>query len=556
MILRQINRYPRTIQFSGFYKPQSSIFKLCVRYNSKNHKKSKGNENDSDGSNPKNKNQEMTSRDTNEIEGFHVKSKTSLASPAPLENGQIDQYMQKNKKPYIPKLKHERLTYEYPGLPNQDDFTKHSQEGKIKPVNRYTRYIPKIITGVVLLWAGYTIKVWYFTKEEGSDSQELLDPEAFHKFVITHKEQVDNDHFLVELTPKFNHWQYSFYTNYNKKSLWDGDKIWSVEVKQPQIMVVRSYTPLPLYFLKSEYTRSGERKPLLKVINPDNNDYDRGGVMTLYIKRYNDGEVSKFIIDKSIGDEIELRGPHVEYKFPYHPLSKIHERPVFRDLPSKVEPETFVNKLKTVNKLPDYDNLTFYAAGTGIAPVLQVLMSKNPYRGFITVHYSARKPGETGPLERFMFFLEKLDRVKFIPHYDSEKNFIGPKDIQNPHKPNYVSPMRAEKIQQLNDMSPEEALKLRKNILDGDGDSTEKLTDDSESYDNSKIIRYNSALEQARDTSKELKLDSSLSLVCGPDGYVDFVAGPLLKATGEQGEVAGLLGKKGWDNNNTYKLSN
>lgn len=555
MILRNVSRTQRV--------PKVNYSNIWARWNSGNYNnRSNGNEPfDKNESSSKSSNQETLENkevakpnSKQEINSYNIKSKSSLASPAPLENSNINLHMNMNKKPYIPKLSHERLSYEYPGLPNQDDFTKHSQEGKTKPVTRYTRYIPKIITGVVLLWAGYTLKVWYFQDEEGSDSQELLDTEVFHKFVITHKEQIDQDHYLIELVPKFDHWKYSFYTNYNQKSLWNGDRIWSVEVKQPQIMIVRAYTPLPLYFMKSEYTRSGERKPLLKVINPDNNDYDRGGVMTLYVKRYNDGEVSKYITDKSIGDELELRGPHIEYQFPFHPLNKLHERPYFKDLPSKVEPETFLNKIKSVNKIPDYDNLTFYAAGTGIAPILQVLMSKNPYRGFITVHYSAKKPGELALLERFMFFLEKLDRVKFIFHYDSDKTFVSSRDIKPPMSPNYVSPIRAEKIQKLNNLSPEEALKLRKNILDDNEDQDEEAT--SSNYDDSQVVHYSSAIDQAKVTSKQEKQDSSLSLICGPDGYVDYLAGPLSKATNEQGEIKGLLGKKGWDNTNAYKLSN
>lgn len=515
-----------------------------------NHSSKKGNENEAL-NDEKEENKALSKKEETELKEFKVKSTTSLAAPAPMENGQIMKFMKKNNTPYIPKLKHERLTFDSAGLPNQDDFTKQSKEEQFKPVKRYTRYIPHMITAVVVLWAGYTVKVWLFPGDEGSDSQELLDPRSFHKFIITHKEKIDDDHYLVELMPKFNHWQYSFSSNYSQKSIWNGERIWSVEVKQPQIMVTRSYTPLPLYFLKSEYTRSGERKPLLKVISPSSNDYDHGGVMTLYVKRYDDGEVSKFITDKSIGDELELRGPHIEYKFPYHPLNKVHQRPVFKDLPSKVEPEIYREKLQVVNKLPDYDNISFYGAGTGIAPILQVLMSNNPYRGFTTVHYSARKKGELANLERFMFFLEKLDRVKFIYHYDSENSFLKKKDIEKPSQPNYLSPMRKESIQKLNDLSAEEALRLRKSILDDD-----KVTKESEPVYDKPIIYYNNALEQARITSRETKAPPSLSLVCGPDGYIDYVSGPMDKTTNEQGPIGGLLGAKGWNNANTFKLSN
>lgn len=492
---------------------------------------------------------ELSKKESSDVGEYKIKSTSSPAAPAPMNSHDVNVYMKRNNKPYLPKLKHERLAYDYPGLPNQDDFTKQAKQLKVKEVNRWRRYIPKILTGLFVAWGAYSVKVWYFDGEENSESKDLLNPEEFHKFIVTHKEQIDDDHYLIEVTPKYNHWQYSLFSNYSQKSIWDGDKIWSVEIKQPQIMVVRSYTPLPLYFMKSEYTRSGERKPLLKVITPGKEDYDKGGVMTFYIKKYDDGEVSKYIVNKSIGDELELRGPNIEYKFPYHPLKKFHERPVFKDLPSKVEPENYLEKIKFVNKVPEFDNLTFYCAGTGIAPALQVLMTRNPYRGFINIHYSARKPGELGPLERFMFFLEKLDRVKIETYYDSKGERLNQKNIPKPQKPNYLSPMRQEAVDSASDFSPQEALKIRQKAFEDDETSQDQAF-------TGKLVMYDNAIEQAKVTSKERKAPSALSLVCGPDGYVEYVSGPLKRDLNEQGSIGGLLGKKNWDNTNTYKLNN
>lgn len=492
---------------------------------------------------------QLSKKDSNDVSEYKVKSASSPAAPAPMNNKDVNSYMKRNNKPYLPKLKHERLAYDYPGLPNQDDFTKQAKQLKVKEVNRWRRYIPKILTGLFVAWGAYSVKVWYFDGEENSESKDLLNPEEFHKFIVTHKEQIDDDHYLIEVTPKYNHWQYSLFSNYSQKSIWDGDKIWSVEIKQPQIMVVRSYTPLPLYFMKSEYTRSGEKKPLLKVITPGKEDYDRGGVMTFYIKKYDDGEVSKYIVNKKVGDELELRGPNTEFKFPYHPLKKFHDRPVFKDLPSKVEPEIYLDKIKSVNNIPDFDNLTFYCAGTGIAPALQLLMTRNPYRGFVDLHYSARKSGELGPLERFLFFLEKLDRVKVHTYYDNEGERIDSKSITKAQKPNFVSPMRQEMAAEASNFSPQEALKIRQKAF-------EEEEPHQESAFKGKIVMYDNAIEQAKVTSKQNKAPPALSLVCGPDGYVEYISGPLKRDMNEQGQIGGLLGKKNWDNSNTYKLNN
>lgn len=442
---------------------------------------------------------------------------------------------------------HKRVSYEYPGLPNEDSFSKHSNASREKKtITRWTRYIPKIITVVVVAWGAYVVKVWYYDDDEVAKSNDLLDANEFHPFKITHKEQIDEDHYLIEIKPVHSHWQYSYYTNYDSKSIWNGDKIWSVEVKQPQIMVVRAYTPLPLYFMQSEYTYSGEKKPLLRVINNDLDDYDKGGTMCFYIKKYNDGEVSRFIANKNVGDELEIRGPHVEFKFPYHPLKPLHQRPIFRDLPSKIESEHLIDNIKKANNIPDYDNLDFYAAGTGIAPILQVLLSRNPYRGFVNIHYSAQKPEELKPLERFLFFLEKIDRVNLIPHYDSQKAWLKKSDIKKPEKSNYLSPQRLE--EKTHELSPEEALKLRMQILSGESDGAE------ETKELLRPPRFANAIEQALETSKQKKKDASLALVCGPDGYVEYVAGKKLLNTNEQGAVGGLLGEKGWDNTNVHKL--
>lgn len=500
---------------------------------------------DKDSEKPEKK--ELEFKKTNNIQSFKVKQTTSSAAPSPIDpNNGILKLLKKDNKPYVPKLRHERLTYDYPGLPNEDEF---AQAKKAANISRWSRYVPKILTAIVLAWGAYTVSVWFFDEETGSQSKDILSTEEFHKYVITHKEEVDEDHYLIEITPKFKFWQYAYQQDYPNKSIWNGDRIWSVDVKQPDIMVVRSYTPLPMYFLKSEYTRSGERKPLLKVINNDGEDCDKQGVMCLYIKKYKDGEVSRYVVNKNIGDEIELRGPNIEYKFPYHPLKQYFERPIFRDLPSKVEADNFSQRIIKQNKLPEFDNLNFYAAGTGIAPILQVLLSRNPYRGFVNIHYSAKKPGELKNLERFIFFLEKLDRVKMFYHYDTNpKSMLSPKDITKPIPSNYLSPQRLESIEGQSTTDPADMLKLRMEILNSDNSQDKS---DLEEY---KGPRYETAIEQALATSKIPKMPASLSIVCGPDGYVSYVAGDKDMVHHKQGDVKGLLGDKSWNNNNVYKL--
>lgn len=521
------------------------LYRIPSRFNSS---KAKDEKNHDD------KSSEISKRekDLHDVQQFKIKRTTSKSAPAPMEFNGVEQLMKKNNKPYIPKYKHQRVTFEYPDLPNKDQY--NTLNNKPKRISRWTRYIPKILTVIGVIWAGYTIKVWYLDDpEEGQDSNELLDPNEFHKFIVTHKEQIDDEHFIIELKSKYDRWEYSFATNPDKKSLWNGDHIWSVEVKQPDINVVRSYTPLPMYYMKSEYTRSGEKTPLLKILNPEVDDLDKNGTTCLYVKRYKQGEVSRYITDREIGDELELRGPTIEYKFPYHPLKKIHQRPIFKDLPSKVEPDNMIESIKRDLKLPDVDNMDFYAAGTGIAPILQVLFSKNPYLGYVNLHYSARKPGEIGVLLRFLFFLNKLDRISFHCHYDSEpKTILTETDIPQPAEPNYYSPKKLDEVTA--QLSPQEALNVRMQVMKDEEEMKPEKVKKLIQSASERGERYGTALEQAMVTATKPKKSAALAIVCGPDGYVEYVSGPKDLVHKTQGPVTGLLGEKKWNNSNVFKL--
>ncbi|CAK9441681.1 uncharacterized protein LODBEIA_P55490 [Lodderomyces beijingensis] len=491
----------------------------------------------------------------NNLQEFKLKSTTSKSAPAPMEWNGMEKLMKSDMKPYIPKLQHQRATFEYPDLSNEDPYLK--QMNKPKTVSRWSRYLPHMLTVVVVVWGAYTVKVWYFdsNKEEGEDSNDLLDPLVFHKFIIEHKEQIDDDHYLIEVVPKNSRWEYSFTASPGQKSLWDGSRIWSVEIKQPQINVVRSYTPLPLYFMKSEYTRSGEKKPLLKVFNPETDDIAKNGTMCFYIKRYANGEVSRYITDKSVGDELELRGPEIEYKFPYHPLNKVHQRPIFKDLPSKVSPDNGIDSLIHDQGYPKLDNIDFYAAGTGIVPILQVLFSKNPYLGHVNIHYFAQKQGELGAnLTRFLLFLDKLDRIDMQMHFDNVKStHFQVENVPVPKTPNFYTPKRVDEQAQASHLSEADALKLRMQVIEEEipkPETVKKIIKSAEERGE----RYATALEQASVTSKEQKQPAALAIVCGPEGFVEYMAGPKDLVNRAQGQVTGVLGSKRWDNSNVYKL--
>lgn len=91
--------------------------------------------------------------------------------------------------------------------------------------------------------------------------------------------------------------------------------IWSVQVKQPQLQIGRSYTPLP-----------------------PSQQAEFAGELRLLIRREPHGEVSTYLHKLPISAKIELRGPQIEYEIP-----------------------------------KDVDEILFLAGGTGIAPALQTI---------------------------------------------------------------------------------------------------------------------------------------------------------------------------------------
>jgi ferredoxin-NADP reductase len=95
------------------------------------------------------------------------------------------------------------------------------------------------------------------------------------------------------------------------REIWDRG-VWSVEVKQPQLQIARSYTPLP---------------PIQPV------EYSE---LRFLIRKERNGEVSGYLHNLHPGSQIELRGPHPGFDIP-----------------------------------EDVAEVVFLAGGTGIAPALQ-----------------------------------------------------------------------------------------------------------------------------------------------------------------------------------------
>lgn len=469
---------------------------------------------------------------------------------------------------YIPQTSYQRVTYEYPPPPEEAPF-------KPAESSAFRRHLPVLIGLAGALWAVYAYKYIYNSRSKAS--AKLLDPESFTPFKITYREEIAPGLIALELSPR-----YAAQKEILRKGndIWNGKKLWSVEVKQPQIQVVRKYTPLPIFY--QQYKDGQETKVLRRLLGSVDED---DGRMVILVKKYEDGEVSRYLHSLSVGDEVELRGPEVGYRFPYSPIDSTDLRDMMQDLPSRMRAEN-----SHPAGLPEPENIAFFAGGTGIAPILQALFSKNPPRGFVEVHYSVRDRREI-PFSRFLLFLEKAGRAKFHYYVDSEGRYLGVDDIPEPRKKNYSEA----RIDADTEKGIERELKLQKimkelrherGLPEPQSEGSEKP--ETEMRDTGKLDletkkepslvdsvnlvgslanrdptdlsepsprrKFRSILEQVADKKEkgEIPNGPSIAVVCGPEGYVKYVSGP----RGPKGTepVRGLLGAKGWSLENTSRM--
>lgn len=163
-----------------------------------------------------------------------------------------------------------------------------------------------LATTALVIGAGAII--WAFVYSSSSLRNSPANPEIFAPFTIKSKEVASSSSSIFILEP------FSARPSDEFSDAWKKG-IWSVQVKQPQLQIGRSYTPLP-----------------------PTHQAEIAGQLRLLIRREPHGEVSTYLHKLPVSANIELRGPKIEYEIP-----------------------------------KDVDEILFLAGGTGIAPVLQTL---------------------------------------------------------------------------------------------------------------------------------------------------------------------------------------
>ncbi|CAI2020780.1 hypothetical protein SEUBUCD646_0H00930 [Saccharomyces eubayanus] len=330
-----------------------------------------------------------------------------------------------------------------------------------------------LATGVIGCYLGYRCF-------KGKDNNSELSPSHFVKYEISHKQDIDSSHFLLELTPLIRQ-------NVNMWSLMTAENLWSVEVKQPEVMVVRSYTPLPLQF-------NPVSKELEILKDGDNAD----GKLCFYIKKYENGEVARWLHQLPKDHVIEIRGPFIDYEFPHLPNESKRSRECLytsrsnTEIPNEDEDSKFTYQ--------PYDIMMF-TAGTGIVTALQLLLTESPFRGSIKLFHTSENIQQLGPLNSILLKLQASNRVR-LQVFESDKQ-------------------------------------TRNKILEDIGKAIPRPSS------------YKGKLPFSSISGRGF--EPILALVCGPEGYISSISGRKLDLN--QGPIKGLLAAKGWNFENVYKLS-
>ncbi|CAZ82471.1 unnamed protein product [Tuber melanosporum] len=150
--------------------------------------------------------------------------------------------------------------------------------------------------------------------------------------------------------------------------------ILSVQIKQPQLQIARSYSPLP--------SNTGE---------------EDDGALRFLVKLEPGGEVTRYLFSLGVEDKVFLRGPTVEYIFP--PAGEV-------------------------------DKTLFIAGGTGIAPALQ--LAANSLAPETEIFWAVRSRAETGGAmaEEVGRLVRKAGGKVSVRVFVDEEGGIGVHDVE------------------------------------------------------------------------------------------------------------------------------
>lgn len=467
------------------------------------------------------------------------------------------------------KLK-EGSSFEFHSGPNPSQQYQHQIESKVKGKSKFQKLLPSLLISGGICWGifAYHYYTHDFNEEKDTDAG-LLTLEKFLPYVVTFNYKIDEDHYLIELTRKN---RAEKLLQINQQKLFDGSRIWSIEIAQPDINITRNYTPLPFYVAGVNPTTG---KPHLRLVSK----LEEEGKFVVIVKRYKQGEMSRWLTSRPLLSTIKVKGPHVEWKPPGNPINQLTDRAqmsnTLKDLPFDVPPENYTP-----------DNLLFYAGGTGVYPALQMLYSPNPPRGFTEVFWSVHNKSEILPqLNTLNHYLEISNRAKIWILDSSSGRRLTEKDIKRPQDRGFLLAQKGwlgflsnsetvstESIE--NNLEAQVWKEQRKRQIKEDierqlrgekplvahSDAVDVQDQDKDQDSNAQHLSDSRLLKQKDTPPNALQAwigglwgketpGATFALVCGPERYEEFVCGKSDRNNAQgvdRAEIEGIMGDKGW----------
>lgn len=356
-----------------------------------------------------------------------------------------------------------------------------------------------------------SLYTFYTQTSSSNGSPKALNKASFTPYTLISREKVSNTSTILRLrAPKGLSQADKDAEEKWKACLWRKG-IWSVEIKQPQLMIARRYTPLPSFeagFARDEATSSNT--DVLTRPTPTPSPASGSAEieeLSILLRREPHGEVSRYLDSLPLNSAVEVRGGFKEYN--------IHA---------------------------DVRDVVFLAGGTGIAPALQAarcLQERADSR--LTILWANRlrvdcigganaevkeKAALWGLLRWLSWSGAPVPAVQLLP--TGEKSLI---------------------VRQLDALSARSGHEVAEQ---GTGLSLRAryFVDEEMSLIQQKdLVR---ALTSNDEDGKAATDRRKLIIVSGPDGFVKYVAGAkkLVNGIETQGELGGLLSKvdlHGWE---------
>ena len=311
--------------------------------------------------------------------------------------------------------------------------------------------------------------VWIYGTTRDESSKIAFDPETFTPFTLISREAASPTSSVFTLKPTFSGECSKIYLDAWKKG------VWSVQVKQPQLQIARSYTPLPPIQVAEE-----------------------SGNLRLLIRLEPRGEVSTYLHNLHLGATVELRGPHIEYSVP-----------------------------------DDTDEVIFIAGGTGVAPALQVAYNLFENRQSarstprLRILWANRQRGDAlgGKSDTPLTISNNLRHWSNVV-YSTERTVKSQ---------GYSKLPRSALVQELEALKEKNKGKL----------SVDYFCDEERSYITKDVLKQ--YLAEPKTSKARLAQNASIGkrliLISGPEGFVNYHAGPKKWFGGEelQGSLGGIL---------------